>query len=100
VKAHVTLAVVDDHQQPKSPQPVGKNHSARVDRLDRCTGGGTDENAVPLDAVTVRLRAELPEQFTTNGPGKFSAHFREAMLAAVRRRDVGDGALDLLDQLF
>lgn len=53
IKAQVSVAVIQDHQQAGTAQPVGKHHAPAMYGVHLATGGGADHHAVPFGASVV-----------------------------------------------
>ena len=74
VKTQKTVAVVEDHQQPGTSQPIGKHHAAAVNGMHLAAGGGADHHAVPFGAgIVATAFTEARQQSTINRPWKFAA---------------------------
>ncbi|MNG05287.1 hypothetical protein D3C84_884700 [compost metagenome] len=73
VQTQITVAVVENDQQARATQPVGKHHATTVDSMYLAAGRSADHHTIPLGpGIVTPTFAEACQQSTINRPGKFS----------------------------
>ena len=73
VKAQVTVAVIEDHQQAGTAQPVGEHHPAAMHGTDLGAGIGADQYAVPLgSSIAAAWSAVAGDETSVHRPGQFT----------------------------
>ncbi|MNN94324.1 hypothetical protein D3C81_2129260 [compost metagenome] len=74
IKTQKTVAVVEDHQQPGTSQPVGKHYATTMHRMYGAAGRRADHHAVPLGpGIVAAAFTETCQQSTVDRPWKFAA---------------------------
>src|SRR5690606_22545723 len=72
VEAQITVAVIEDHQQPGAAQPVGEYHPSAVYGAHLGAQVGADQYPVPLGSSVAAARSAVAcDQTSVDGPGQF-----------------------------
>ncbi len=87
IQAHVTAAVVDDHEQPQSGQPVRERDATVIDRPHRRPRLRFEQHAVPFDDAAGTRLAEVAGQATLHRPRELALERGEAWVDRPRRTD-------------
>ena len=67
VQAHIPLAVVDDDEVSKAPQPLGKHHLTCSNCLHRNALPGPNEQPLPAYPATLSRSTKTIHEFPGNG---------------------------------
>src|SRR3569623_1433014 len=63
VQAHIPFAMVDNYEDSKAAQPLGKHHLSGCDRLHCRALGGPDEQTFPAQPATFSRSTKAVHQF-------------------------------------
>ena len=79
IECHIATAMIHNHQQPESPQPVGKGHPSPVYRPDLCPLCCAYQYPVPFDIASLQL-SERSRQLPFGRPAQTAFQGLECLL--------------------
>src|SRR5690606_4877690 len=85
VKAQITFAVINNHQQTVTAKMICKNYPAMVHCYNRLAGTGADPDNAPLHLPARARTAEAGHDPATVSPGQFTFAFAKAFTTGGQR---------------